>query len=477
MSSYYENPSKVLDACTARDKGEPRLHGSIEHIVGEICQGNWSKRNASITMEPITGGISNILYLVTLNPNAIESIAEEKVVVRLFGLGTEKFTDRAVENAIFAALSKKCQAPKFLGLFSDGRVEGHLDARPLEPDEFVDETIYPKLARAVADMHALPLHYDIDQMDNKFCWQKISVFFSLAKQVGEFSFVKDPIKAAKFDDLNLPKMKKTFLAFQDFVLKKAKESRENFVRLNEHVTFDSSSNSSSDELDSRASEETDPDGGVRRGGKRRKIIGEGKCKHREDLMRALGSELAYQSVFCHNDLLSGNCLYQLNKSISPDRNPGDITIIDYEYGGYNFRAFDIANHFNEYAGFDFSKIPEKFPKRDARHKFICEYLNHTLNLDNFHDVNGTILPKDAYQKLADVYGLDIGGSHEDQRLIIESFDEVVLIFTLLSHLLWGSWSSCQAGMSSIDFDFLEYAKLRFEFFHYHKNLFKIEFES
>ena len=94
MSKYFENPSAVLDESTVREKGEPRFHGSIEEIVRKICQGNWSKATSTLTIEPLTGGISNILYLVTLNGNGIAE--EEKVVVRLFGLGTEKFIDRTV---------------------------------------------------------------------------------------------------------------------------------------------------------------------------------------------------------------------------------------------------------------------------------------------------------------------------------------------------------------------------------------------
>ena len=47
-------------------------------------------------------------------------------------------------------------------------------------------------------------------------------------------------------------------------------------------------------------------------------------------------------VFSHNDLLLGNCIL----SSSEDR----ISFIDFEYGAWNYQGFDIANHFNEYAG-------------------------------------------------------------------------------------------------------------------------------
>lgn len=46
-------------------------------------------------------------------------------------------------------------------------------------------------------------------------------------------------------------------------------------------------------------------------------------------------------VLCHNDLLCGNIL------LCPSEVPGSekAVLIDYEYSMYNYRAFDIANHF------------------------------------------------------------------------------------------------------------------------------------
>jgi len=52
-------------------------------------------------------------------------------------------------------------------------------------------------------------------------------------------------------------------------------------------------------------------------------------------------------VFCHNDLLLGNVVYNEAKM--------SVTFIDYEYAAYNHQAFDIGNHFNEFAGTLFIK--------------------------------------------------------------------------------------------------------------------------
>lgn len=47
-------------------------------------------------------------------------------------------------------------------------------------------------------------------------------------------------------------------------------------------------------------------------------------------------------TFCHNDLLLGNIIY--------DPNTSKVSFIDFEYAMPNYPAFDVANHFNEFAG-------------------------------------------------------------------------------------------------------------------------------
>ncbi|KAK1306363.1 hypothetical protein QJS10_CPA10g00327 [Acorus calamus] len=70
-------------------------------------------------------------------------------------------------------------------------------------------------------------------------------------------------------------------------------------------------------------------------------------------------------VFAHNDLLSGNLM--LNEY------EDKLYFIDFEYGSYSYRGYDIANHFNEYAGFecDYSLYPDK----GAQYHFFRNYLS------------------------------------------------------------------------------------------------------
>ena len=47
-------------------------------------------------------------------------------------------------------------------------------------------------------------------------------------------------------------------------------------------------------------------------------------------------------MFCHNDLLLANILYDKDQNV--------IAFIDFEYAGPNYQAYDIANHFCEFSG-------------------------------------------------------------------------------------------------------------------------------
>jgi len=76
-------------------------------------------------------------------------------------------------------------------------------------------------------------------------------------------------------------------------------------------------------------------------------------------------------VFGHCDLLSGNVIVQ-DKTSSKTANGGSesedglVSFIDYEYATPSPAAFDIANHFAEWAGFDcdHGAVPTKSQRLD-----------------------------------------------------------------------------------------------------------------
>jgi len=143
--------------------------------------------------------------------------------------------------------------------------------------------------------------------------------------------------------------------------------------------------------------------------------------------RSLGHHTALSVVLAHNDLLSGNVLV--------DDTTGAVRFIDYEYGDVGYAAFDVANHFCEHAGFD-SDFAHGFPNQALRWDFAATYLEAMSG---------------SPPSIGDV----------------SDFDNVVRFFVLVDHLWWGSWAVLQARHSPIDFDFMNYARLRFAGLDFH----------
>uniref|UniRef100_A0A2K6FKS3 ethanolamine kinase n=1 Tax=Propithecus coquereli TaxID=379532 RepID=A0A2K6FKS3_PROCO len=108
--------------------------------------------------------------------------------------------------------------------------------------------------------------------------------------------------------------------------------------------------------------------------------------------------------------------------------------IDYEYSGYNYLAYDIGNHFNEFAGVsdvDYSLYPD----RELQSQWLRSYL-------------------EAYKEYKG-FGTEVT-EKEVEILFIQ-----VNQFALASHFFWGLWALIQAKYSTIEFDFLGYAIVRF----------------
>jgi len=80
------------------------------------------KKQCSIS--PLTGGLTNIMYLVKLASDAKVDLGTERaVVVRQFGAGTEAFINRDNEALVYEVFASCGVGPKILGHFKGGRLE------------------------------------------------------------------------------------------------------------------------------------------------------------------------------------------------------------------------------------------------------------------------------------------------------------------------------------------------------------------
>ncbi len=113
-----------------------------------------------------------------------------------------------------------------------------------------------------------------------------------------------------------------------------------------------------------------------------------------------------------------------------------VNFIDYEYATPSPAAFDLANHFAEWGGFECDH--SVLPTRAQRLEFIREYIHTYFNL---------------VEKSED--GESIDEESEAQKLLAE-----VDMFRGVPGFYWGIWALIQATISHIDFDYAQYAEVR-----------------
>nr|XP_020449059.1 ethanolamine kinase 1-like isoform X4 [Monopterus albus] len=134
-------------------------------------------------------------------------------------------------------------------------------------------------------------------------------------------------------------------------------------------------------------------------------------------------------VLCHNDLLTKNIIY--------NHKEGMVKFIDYEYADYNYQAFDIGNHFNEFAGVNDVNY-SLYPGQELQRDWLLAYLESYK-----HSTGREVAVTEA----------------EVTQLYIQ-----VCKFSLASNFFWGLWAILQSHYSSIDFDFQRYAMARLTFY-------------
>lgn len=133
-------------------------------------------------------------------------------------------------------------------------------------------------------------------------------------------------------------------------------------------------------------------------------------------------------VFCHNDIHSANLIY--------DEETDSIKVVDYEYAGPNYSAYDIANHFCEFAGVEEVDY-RRYPDEVVQKRWIRRYLEEMQKLKG--DSKSLPVRDDTVHRLyCEVNKLALG-----------------------CHLLWVAWALFQAANSTLNFDFMEYASLRY----------------
>ena len=115
----------------------------------------------------------------------------------------------------------------------------------------------------------------------------------------------------------------------------------------------------------------------------------------------------------------------------------NVTFIDYEYAVSGPAAFDLANHFAEWGGFDCDYTV--LPTTKTRRAFL------ELYLDSY---KSRLSPSSPSAKAS------------SSSMDLDALFSLVDRFRGIPGLYWGIWALIQATISQIDFNYAEYAEIR-----------------
>ncbi|XP_053924100.1 choline kinase alpha [Cuculus canorus] len=375
---------------------DPRTRRRAYLWCKEFLPGAWrGLREEQLRISPIRGGLSNMLFQCSL-PDTIEIVADEprKVLLRLYGASCR--------------CGRSCNKGESVQSKNENDLQG-AEAMVLESVMFAilaERALGPKL-------YGIFPQGRLEEFipSRKLSTEELS-FPDISAEIAE--------KMARFHGMKMPFNKEPKWLFgtmekylnQVLRIKFTRESKTR--RLNQLLSYNLPQ----------------------------------EMKNLRAMLEATPSPV----VFCHNDCQEGNILLLEGRENSENQK---LMLIDFEYSSYNYRGFDIGNHFCEWMyDYTYEKYPFfkasvlKYPSKKQQLHFISSYLSA------FHE---------GYEKL----------SNEEKSKLEEEVLLEVNRFALASHFFWGLWSIIQAKISSIEFGYLEYALSRFDAYFDQKRKLKV----
>ena len=372
--------------------------------------------SVELRVERVTGGITNKLFSCDWGAPTDQN----KVLVRWFG--AEGLIDREVENRVFAWLADSKIAPPLKGLFDGGRVEGWLHGfRPLKLDEM--PLVTDSVARAMAQLHTLPI--DDDDLAARFgtgapvaLWGDLQSWFDQASSLertaacasgrgrgGADASAADSAAAGGPAKMLTSAERAAYAAFD-------------FARLAQRM-----------------------------------------ARLKEEILAAHAGD-ASASAFCHNDLLCNNIMVQRDGA-----GRLAVKLIDFEYGGSNYCAFDIANHLNEWTGGTLELTPAELAAGVVKPGYngVMDFAGRAASPAQVRAMCAAYL-RAARAVEAEATGGDSSGARAaaaDTATELETLLRRVELCMELNHVYWGVWAvnmAFSAGCAA--FDYMAFATSR-----------------
>ncbi|CAJ0603709.1 unnamed protein product [Cylicocyclus nassatus] len=363
------------------------------YLCAKYLGGAWNRISFDqFRIKPITGGMSNLLFLVELASD-VKTVGSEPHQA-LLRIQCQADLDQLLsESVVFTLLSERSLGPKLLGVFPGGRFEQFIPSRPLECKELSKPSIGKVVAPMLAKVHTLdvPITKEPQVMMCARGW------------------------LAKFRESEPGTHPVDIICTAASVPSQCYPSKITCDELEEELDFV------------------------------------------EEFLTKIQSPV----VFSHNDLQEGNILlcadYHLSGDGSIRSRSGEndivdpLVLIDFEYCSYNYRGFDLGNHFCEY-GIDYNcdEAPyykfyqEKFEVQNERRSFCKAYRDEVCKMRDTS--NNPHFPSDLVSNNEEA---------DLNQLVTES-----TLFMAVSHIFWSCWALLNSADPLVQFDYLSYARDR-----------------
>uniref|UniRef100_A0A182PCY9 Choline kinase N-terminal domain-containing protein n=1 Tax=Anopheles epiroticus TaxID=199890 RepID=A0A182PCY9_9DIPT len=415
------------------------------------------------------------------------SLLEPKeVLLRIYGQthGEHALETMLTESVVFTLLSERKLGPKLHGIFPGGRIEQYIPARALLTAELGDAKISLKIAEKMAAIHSMdiPVSKEPDWIWNTMNrWlkgvegtlqtmerdrangnvkpgdgEKPDEDESILTEIdlaGEVEWLRSVIESEDFpvvfchNDLQ----EGNILLRQDYP---TMHDSPNFRECSSLDNFDEST-----QLDSHFSSILISNGVVSSNESVSPSDGSNNL-NRSSRKRSLDHDSMENDMDNTRDsVLSGNSQALSDANSSTDGEP-ELMIIDFEYCAYNYRGFDLANHFLEWT-FDYTNTQspyfyhklDQYPSAEQQEKFIAQYLSHLSPPMDELEIGDRDDPTDDEERSK--YG-SLTGSEADE---VDQVRREVQCFTMASHLFWSLWAIVNV-YQEIEFGYMEYAICR-----------------
>ncbi|XP_049287963.1 choline/ethanolamine kinase isoform X2 [Anopheles funestus] len=414
----------------------------------------------------------------------------KEVLLRIYGQthGEHALETMLTESVVFTLLSERKLGPKLHGIFPGGRIEQYIPARALLTAELSDTKISLKVAEKMAAIHSMdiPVSKEPDWIWNTMNrWLKgvTGTLKTLERDRANGNVKKgngDETGRSDEDERILTEMDlagevewlRSVVESEDFPVVFCHNDlqegnillRQDYPSMHDNsyrecTTLDNFDEST--QLDSHFSSILISNGVVSNNESINPSDGGNMNLNRISRKRSLDHDSMENDLDNTRDsVLSGNSQALSDANSAADGEP-ELMIIDFEYCAYNYRGFDLANHFLEYT-FDYTNAQapyfyhklDQYPSVEQQEKFIVQYLSHlSAPMDDGLEISDRDDPTEEEERPK---VSSMGGSEIDE---IEQVRREVQCFTMASHLFWSLWAIVNV-YQEIEFGYMEYAICR-----------------